>query len=151
MVAGGIGVTPCMGILKDVYDIGLTDEQRNSLIPCAIDSIYLLWVIPYLEDYECFRPELEALMEESKHPSRPTLNLMVYVTRSKDTLKLPFISGRPNVSNLFRVVMEDHDDEDATLVFSCGPQALVSETWDQSIQHTMQGRLVDFHHEIFDF
>ena len=151
MVAGGIGVTPCMGILKDVYEIGLTEAQRDDSTPCAIDSLYLLWVIPHMEDYECFRPELEALMKESKLPNRPTLNLMVYITRSKEKLVMPFVAGRPDVANLFRVMMEDHDDDDAALVFACGPQALVSETWDQSIHHTMQGKLVDFHHEIFDF
>lgn len=149
--AGGIGVTPIMGILKDVYDIGVSDQERRHAEPHAINTIYFLWVMPAIEDYECFRCELEMCIEAAKSPDKPNLVPMIYITRSKQKkLKPPFAAGRPNVGNIFRI-LDGHNPDEAGLVFACGPQALVSELWDKSVQQTVKGRLIDFHHEIFDF
>lgn len=150
MGAGGIGITPILGMLKDIYDIGLTNEQIISTKPHAIETIYFLWVMPHAEDACSFWEELELCIAASKAEDKPNLVLMVYVTRSKDKLKPPFASGRPNIENIFKILMTNGKDH-ASLVFACGPQALVSELWDKSVQCTLRGHLVDFHHEIFEF
>jgi predicted ferric reductase len=150
MAAGGIGITPILGMLKDAYDIGLTEDQARTACPHAIDTIYLLWVMPHVEDATCFWEELEMCVAASKSAHMPNLVLMIYVTRAKDKLKPPFASGRPNIENIFKI-LNSHGTEHASLVFACGPQAMVSELWDKSVQHTMKGRLIDFHHEIFEF
>lgn len=153
MVTGGIGITPAMGILKDIYEVGLSKAQTNvPESPSAIENIYMLWVVPSLEDYTCFEEELGICLRKSHYPGKPNLKLMVYITRSKEKLDPPLVAGRPDIASIYRIMMESgHRNEDAGLVFACGPQALVSETWDKSIQYTLKGRLIDFHHEIFDF
>lgn len=151
LAGGGIGVTPVMGMLKDIYDIGLTEEQSSYAPPHAIDTIYALWVMPHLADYECFREELAMCVERAKSPDKPNLVLLVYITRAKEELQPPFLKGRPLIGQLFHQLMENRPKEDATLVFACGPKPMVAELWDNSIQQTMKGRMVNFHHEIFDF
>jgi len=150
LAAGGIGVTPIIGMLKDVYDI---DLSIGSIIeePHAINTIYFLWAMPKLEDYECFRHEVELCVAKAKLPGYPRLVPMIYITRSKEILTYPFVAGRPKLGNIFQCMMQNHHVDDAGLVFACGPQPLVSELWDKSIQSTVQGRQIDFHHEVFDF
>lgn len=150
LAAGGIGVTPIMGMLKDIYDIDLPVGSITEE-PHAIDTIYFLWVMPHLEDYESFRHELESCMEQAKLPSYPKLVPMIYITRSKEKLKYPFVAGRPKLGNIFQGMMLSHSVDDAGLIFACGPQPLVAELWDKSVQHTVKGHHIDFHHEVFDF
>ena len=54
LVGGGIGVTPVMGMLKDIYDVGLPNEMQHQQQHC-IDTIYFMWVMPHLTDYDLFR------------------------------------------------------------------------------------------------
>ena len=142
-------MTPVMGMIKDVYDYNLPADEQN-VEPHAIDTIYVLWVMPTIVDYETFREELEAIVEKAKEPGRPKLVLSVYVTRSKDSLKAPFIAGRPNIGSIFNTMTTNHPGKSG-LVFACGPTPLVSELWDKSIQCTLKGIRIDFHHEVFDF
>lgn len=149
LAGGGIGVTPVMCMLKDIYDIGLPANEQN-VLPHAIETVYFMWVMPNLSDYESFRSDLELCSQRSREPGRPKLVSMIYVTRSKEQLEPPFISGRPKVSEIFSSMMTAQPD-DAGLVFACGPSPMVAELWDNSIQNTLKGRRIDFHHEIFEF
>ena len=149
LAAGGIGVTPVMGMLKDVYDVNLPDYMQNQL-PHAIQTIYFMWVMPTIADYSSFKDEIQVIVEKSKAPGRPKLVLLIYVTRSKDALDEPFISGRPKIGKLFERMISDHPQK-AGLVFACGPSPLVSELWDNCIQNTLKGKRIDFHHEVFEF
>lgn len=116
----------------------------------AIQTIYFMWVMPSIIDYEIFRHELESLIETSLTPGRPKLVINVYITRSKEVLELPFIAGRPQIGKIFDTMISSHPGK-AGMVFACGPRPLVSELWDKSIQATISGTRIDFHHEIFDF
>lgn len=149
LAGGGIGVTPIMGILKDVFDIGLNIDPKAASHR-AIDTIYFWWIMPGLTDYDSFRDELNQCMERSKLHGYPKFVPSIYITRSKELLQEPFHSGRPNVNAVFKSMLENHLG-DAGLVFVCGPQPLVTELWDKSIQCTASGHCIDFHHEIFDF
>lgn len=153
LVGGGIGITPVIGMLKDLYNINLSNgviektSERN-----AIDTVYLLWVMPKIEDYETFRPELEALIKAAKDPNYPNLVCLIHISRSNEkSLNPPFYSGRPNVGQIFANMAKDQPLDHAVLVFACGPHLLIADLWDKSIQETRKGRLVDFHHEIFEF
>lgn len=149
LAAGGIGVTPVMGMIKDIYDINLPADEHHTISHC-IDTVYFMWVIPSIIDYELFREEIEICLQKSSQPNRPKLILMVYVTRSKEILNSPFICGRPNIPKLFDIMTSNQLDK-ASLVFACGPSPMVAELWDHSINSTLQGHRVDFHHEVFDF
>jgi NAD(P)H-flavin reductase len=149
LVGGGIGITPIMSALKDIYDYGLPANQHNS-VPHAITTVYFMWVIPAIGEYDIFKKEVEEIIENAKSPFRPKLEVAIYVTRSKEELTPPFQSGRPKIQKVFDTMMDNHPNKPG-LVFACGPTPLISELWDNSIQYTMKGRLVDFHHEVFDF
>jgi predicted ferric reductase len=43
LAAGGIGVTPLIGMLKDIYDVEVPEDQRRAAAPHGIETIYLLW------------------------------------------------------------------------------------------------------------
>ena len=149
LAGGGIGITPVMGMVKDIYDIGLPPDQHLTM-PHTIDTIYLMWVMPNIADYDSFREELAMCVKRAEQPGRPKLVLSIYITRSKDKLAKPFIAGRPKVAEIFETMMTSHP-EDAGLVFACGPGPMVAELWDHSMQNTIKGRRIDFHHEVFEF
>ena len=67
LVGGGIGITPVMGMLKDIYDIGLPAEMQSSQ-PHCVDTIYFMWVLPNLNDYELFREDLDECMRKATEP-----------------------------------------------------------------------------------
>ena len=149
LVGGGIGITPVMSMVKDLYDIGLPEKDVKRE-PHLIQKVYLMWVMPNIDDYESFRSDIDMCVQRSKEPGRPKLELLIYITRSKEELKTPFISGRPKVGKLLQKMLVEHPD-DAGLIFACGPAPMVAELWDHSIQNTLKGRRLDFHHEIFEF
>lgn len=148
LVGGGIGITPIMGIVKDIYDYGVATTTRTKMH--KIDTVYLVWVMPKIDDYKLFRSELDEIVSKSKADNKPKLVLSVYVTRSKECLQPPFYSGRPRMKAMFDSLLANHPDKTA-LVFACGPPPLVAELWDNSTRCVKAGRRVDFHHEVFDF
>jgi hypothetical protein len=107
--------------------------------------------MPKLEDYECFRDEIEEFKLRAEAPDKPTLVLLIYITRSQEKLLAPFIPGRPNIGRVYRDMLQGRPKGQRSLVFACGPQPLVAELWDKSISYTLKGRHIDFHHEIFEF
>ena len=106
--------------------------------------------MPKIEDYEMFQEEIEAILSIAKQPGRPALVPLIYITRSKDKLANPLLSGRPNIDHHFAEMMSSHPSK-AGLAFACGPGPLVAELWDSTIQASRQGRRIDFHHEVFNF
>lgn len=154
LAAGGIGVTPTIGMMKDIYDVGLGDgisKFKSVPQPNAIETIYFLWAMQKQEDYECFREDIEQCIQRSKDTDLPTLVPLIYITRSTGELEDPFIAGRPQLADVFERMMYEHNEDQTGLVFACGPQPLVAELWDKSIEHTINGREIDFHHEVFEF
>ncbi len=152
LAGGGIGITPVMGMLKDVYNYNLNSTER--ILSNRIKTLYFLWVMPNLKDYDLFKTEIDAIATIAKNDNNkifPKLKLFIYITREKNKLNEPFYSGRPKMKNLFDTMLNDHDKNVPGLVFACGPSPLVSELWDNSIQVSAKGRRMDFHHEVFDF
>lgn len=151
LAGGGIGITPVMCMMKDMYDVGILPENQLRK-PHAVETVYLMWVMPNLVDYNIFRDNVDLFMNRATQPRYPKLVVMIYITRSKDSLQPPLTAGRPKVSKLFETIMTSHADvSDAVLVFACGPGPMVAELWDNSIHNAVMGRRVDFHHEFFEF
>ena len=63
LVAGGIGVTPVMSILKDTYRTGQVD--RPSRRSC-IESMHFVWTVPSQDQYAWFSEDIHELVEASK-------------------------------------------------------------------------------------
>jgi ferredoxin-NADP reductase len=154
IVGGGVGITPVMGILKDIYGVGhysSKEKQRTYGISHCMETVYAVWIMPNAIDFECFRSEIMECMESSRqHPELPSLVVWVYATREKKKLEEPLISGRPKFGEMFNAVDQNHPGK-AALVFACGPGAVVNELWDNCIDRTVKGSRFDFHHETFEF
>jgi NAD(P)H-flavin reductase len=155
LVGGGVGITPVIGMLKDLYNVGVySHAERDRVIPHCIEAVYAVWVMRKADDYECFRKVLErCLQRATQEPGRyPALNIWVYVSRGKaGELAEPLIAGRPRFPEIYDQLQENHPGGKASLVFACGPKPMISELWDLSVVRTMKGGRFSFFHEIFDF
>jgi ferredoxin-NADP reductase len=158
LVGGGVGITPVMGILKDIYNVGkFSDSERYRVLPHIVDTVFAVWVCRYREDADWFLKDLELCAQNSMLPQFPKLQTWIYITRGQN-LDAPLISGRPEFADIFRELDTSVNQDQvrkitkaATFVFSCGPGAMVNELWDLSMNRTLDGLRTDFHHETFDF
>eukprot|EP00808_Paulinella_micropora_P029589 g83441.t1 len=153
LAGGGVGVTPVMGIMKELFNVGrgLSPSARATVKPHRIREVYVMWVIPQVADYEVFREDIEQCMLMARRPQFPKLRVMVYATRAKKEEAVPPIhTGRPNFTCIFDELERKHVKQ-AGLVFACGPEPMVNELWDQSSRRSMEGARLDFHHETFNF
>lgn len=84
MVVGGIGVTPAIGLLKDIYRTGELSETAQSFRR-VVRIMKVVWVVQSFSQVEWFREELDEFLRcADENPNGPQLDLEVYVTRSKD-------------------------------------------------------------------
>ena len=162
LVCGGIGVTPVIGILKDIYGVGdLTDDQRMHPKAHCVEKVYVCWVVSNYHQYQWFQEELNMCVasdEVSKQGgvSRPQLQIDVQITQGepphskKQGGALNFIKGRPDMSAYLNVVRKSHDEK-AACVFACGPRKLVNRAWDAAGACSRDGAKFTFHHETFEF
>jgi len=151
LVGGGVGITPIIGILKDVYNVGnYSAEERHRVIPHSVRNIFALWVVRYPADFEWFKHDLEQCALQSLKAPFPNLHAWVYVSRGGPDMPKPMIPGRPEFEEVFQE-MDTIVGQDTSLVFACGPDAMVNELWDRSIRRSISGSRTDFHHETFNF
>jgi predicted ferric reductase len=154
LVGGGVGITPVIGIIKDIYNVGdLPPEEKTRVAANSIEGIYVVWVMREELSYNWFNYELmECYNQANKDGSPyPPLYVWIYVTGvasvSNDEL---FVPGRPDFSAVFETITSDHQKK-SCIVFACGPSPMVNECWDYSIRQKGKGLRYDFHHETFDF
>ncbi|PRP84216.1 ferric reductase-like transmembrane protein [Planoprotostelium fungivorum] len=151
MVGGGIGITPIMGVLKDIYRVGDFDSTEMDKIPRhSIQDIHVLWTIQNEAQYEWFREDIEGLVNASRHPFCPNLYLSIHVTRPVpgESLGARFIMGRPNWKIVFDNV-EELRRQVARSVFACGPTQMIRDVWDETGRRSRKGESFDFHSETF--
>jgi len=163
LVAGGVGITPMIGILKDIFRIGDLDPEDREPGHHLINLVTLVWVMPTVDAYDWFSEEVEQCLTASG-VNNAMLNVLVYVTKATEAEReklvrskkpnVRFAPGRPPIHDLFdRMVAADKGPEDtrAATVFVCGPESLVNDCWDSSSSWLQQGYRIDFHHETFEF
>jgi NADPH oxidase len=153
LCGGGVGITPVIGMMKDLYSVGnFSPEEKARIIPHVVRDVYAVWVVRHEEDAQWFLADLEACAQESKKKHFPNLHTWIYVTRGREDLKAPMNPGRPEFSEIFADMdKRSSQNHNASLVFACGPGAMVNELWDCSVTRTSQGVRTDFHHETFEF
>ncbi|PRP76058.1 ferric reductase-like transmembrane protein [Planoprotostelium fungivorum] len=151
MVAGGIGITPVFGILRDAYRTGhLSKSQADTIPRHCIREVHLVWTIQSMDQYSWFEEEFEELLAAARHPFQPRLHLHLHVTRDNATLMSQrFKRGRPSFDALFEQLENDHPRE-AKTVFVCGPKPMVADVWDKVASRCLHGHPYDFHKETFE-
>jgi len=148
LVCGGIGVTPIMSMLKDIYRYG---EQPSSIEKSYIQKVYLLWIVQTKEQYQWFREELRTMYESSTvNPNAPVMDIRIYTSRGEGGLGQFFYDGKPNLDLLFEEVVKTYQNQ-ASVVFTCGPRQMVNQCWDGVTSRKASGHTFHFHHETFEF
>lgn len=170
LCGGGVGITPIMGMLKDIYNVG-----QSLSPPSAFDQrhcmrqVFCCWIMRHADETQSFLADIQACADQAKsYPKAfPALEALIYVTRAKaddPAMVLPLRCGRPDFPALFSRIAKDSKcaeansngngkkgKSEAMQVFACGPAPMVTELWDLSLAETLNGRRVDFHKEIFEF
>lgn len=154
LCGGGVGITPVLGMLKDIYNVGEYGKggEGARFQKHVMQCVYAMWIVPTEEDANWFLRELKACMRNAQNvESMPKLVVWLHVTKAKaGTVKAPLIAGRPNMQEVFDSMQTCYPTQ-AALCFACGPSPMVNELWDLSIKRTREGGRVDFHHETFEF
>jgi predicted ferric reductase len=125
LVGGGIGITPIISIMKDVYEKG--DVNHIKKTSHCMKNMHLIWIMPFEADAALFLDQLLIYRELSIHdPSLPLLEVSIHVTREESMHKNgmePIFYSKPD----FQVVMDDvkvkaeEGGASSILVFACGP------------------------------
>ncbi|KAL7527411.1 hypothetical protein ACHAXR_001948, partial [Thalassiosira sp. AJA248-18] len=154
-VAGGIGITPIIGILKDIYGNVGSDSNKKHPSHC-IKNVSVVWIMPHAAEATLFLGLLNSFhLKSLEDPTVPDLKLSIHVTRdSNDAMIIgqQVTYSKPD----FNVVMDEcvgnkPDGLKSILAYACGPTGMVNHLWDASMKKNSKELRVDFYHETFEF
>jgi len=149
LVAGGIGFTPMLGILKDMFDVGDLNPHAKPK-PHCVEAVYVVWSITTVDQYYWFADELNECYKNSEREGMPQMNVSIYVTKPDDEIESVFTVGRPNFAAIFKDIAKRHEGKTVS-AFACGPKAMIKICWDCSVARSKNGTLFNFHQETFEF
>jgi len=146
LVAGGIGITPMISILKDLYQL----HKQNDPKVRYIKNIYLLWVVRELPVLNMFREIFDEICNDST--CRDKFHIMLRVTQRSFSTKIvnegppinpPPVMGRPNIHQEFSDVEAKCGKH--VLAMVCGPTPMIREVEAASYHYHFE-----FHMETFE-
>jgi len=136
LIAGGVGVTPMISILKDLL------QTSKGLLT----KVYFLWIVRDPLAFEWFADALKAAEANTQFDVR------LFATRGKPTDSgLKFSSARPNFQDIFNKIKTTHAAEGPIAVLACGPEPMVEETNKLSISESNNSIQFHYHKETFCF
>jgi predicted ferric reductase len=143
LACGGVGVTPCIAVLRHIYGIRSTKSHYEPILK----NVHFVWSCKTDEDFLWFKTEILQAMEKSgKH--FPKLHLHIHITGSRHASHAMLKIGRPEFEPIFDQIKEETP---RAFVVACGPSSMVNEVWDLSVNKSMSKVRFDFHHETFEF
>jgi len=167
LVGGGVGVTPMMSVLKDLFQIDVSEDNRRRYpISPYVKNVYFLWVVPSVAPWAWFFDTLKVAMATSATGSAlgyPKLRVKGFCTKPDPKLaKLQRVispikdyhitEGRPNMPQLIEGIESSiGEGRKRVAVLACGPSKLVSSTWDTCLKRSRPGIQFDCHREEFEF
>jgi len=151
LVGGGIGITPIMGFIKDIYRYGDRDPKAK-VKPSLLEKVIAVWTVPNYETFMWFGEELRACVQAAKqYADVPPFDLRVHITKGELLTNEPFLfQGRSSVEDITGEIVSKYPGK-ASCVFTCGPRLLVNDVWDACNTQTRAGHAFNFHHETFEF
>lgn len=151
VVGGGVGVTPCIATLRDVFRIDMTQEDRMEVARHTVNrNVFFVWSCANVATYHWFKDVIDRCEKKSSRTGYAKLHLYIYATREQSP-PAPLIAGRPDLDEIYDAIEEAADNQPVAS-FVCGPDQMVTAVWDQCSYRTAQGRTRFYvHHEIFNF
>jgi len=151
LTAGGVGVTPVIGILKDIFRYGQLDPKAKRQHKNFLEKVFLLWTVSTPDQFFWFEEEIRWFLDHSLKNGMPQLEVRVFMT--KEVIDDPLvIRGRPEYDSFFaRLTNDERLLDKFALVFACGPRKMVNMCWDAVSDQQREGAAIHFHHETFEF
>jgi len=129
LIAGGIGITPFISLLKSL-PCNLGHGNHN----VYLKKVYLFWVCRNIGDFNCFLTELKEIKNEiDKYGNNKLLSVNLYITGNSETRNgtvrmskfplLQFKEGRPDFDTIFHDLVTWHPNNDIKLLF-CGSKKM---------------------------
>jgi len=136
LIAGGVGVTPMISILKDLL------QTSKGLLT----KVYFMWTVRDPLAFEWFAEPLKAAEGNTQ------FDVKLFCTRGKPTDSgLKFSTARPKFQEIFNDIKTKHVTEGKVAVLACGPEPMVEETSLLSITESNASVQFHYHKETFCF
>eukprot|EP00752_Nemacystus_decipiens_P007965 g7118.t1 len=141
LVAGGIGVTPCLSLLRHLSLLA----RAGSLSHCLEDGVRLIWSTRSTEEMLMLEAELRDVVGEGGESgilAGGRFSVHLHLTSPpgmRRTTTLPFAEGRPDLCSYLQrfgreIIVpgqqqqqQQQQQKGAGLVFACGPKALLGD------------------------
>jgi len=152
LVGGGVGITPVVGVMKELFG-GFNTGERRFASEHHITKVVCIWVVPHASEADTFLDDFKALLCAANSIQHlPSLDLRIHCSRAKPgSVEAPLLAGRPNFGNVLDEVNVGTVGN-PSLIFACGPGMMVNGLWDEANRRAATGKeRVDFHHETFEF
>jgi predicted ferric reductase len=147
LVAGGVGVTPCIAMIRELFNSQMEDNFGN------VEKVHLIWSCQDSTTLTWFSKHFE----QSVFGTRNQLEFKkdIYLTRETNPnfFEEGVSLGRPDIDAIFESINRavEYDSIERVAVIACGPSPLVNATWDATTRLSTGKTHYDFHHETFDF
>jgi len=142
LVCGGVGVTPMLSMLQNIYD-----RMRMKDANLVTQKVYLIWTIKTIHMFELFQ-YIFTDIKQSEFAS--CFSLYIHISQGK--IEEPgYQIGRPNLNEYFEKIIGEAPSVTRIAVFTCGPDELTNDVWDACYFYTNKDRRFEFHHETFNF
>ncbi|CEO94382.1 FAD-binding FR-type domain-containing protein [Plasmodiophora brassicae] len=174
LIGGGVGITPLISIIKDIYQLDMTAKGKAQHARSAwVRHVYLVWTVQTEFEWAWFAEIIVRARVLAALSQYPNLTIAGHITQQATTADPSLIVGRPDLETIFRYVEGSMMDEGVApreppkpidtltidkkaasgraAVYVCGPRSLVNDAWDVARNRTRGSVRYDFHHEVFEF
>jgi len=141
LIAGGIGVTPMIAILDDLYE-----KTKNGKKPPKLESVIFCWTVQTKDTIAWMEDVIKKI--QASEVTGCKFDVQIYVSKEKADSAF-YKAGRPKYEAVFEAAERPKDGAGKEWnigALVCGPEPMVVD-----VQKLSQHRQVDFHKEIFAF